>query len=292
MCCGGNVGDKIESNHGRSTGSVTAVFAVLCFITIAVFQSLAVLGVGGFFSQRTLPMLGETGVEILTVVVIAIAAYRMRETTNRLTWAIIGIAVLGATCGDILWTKDLLLSGQDMLSSAGFVCYAIEYFAIPLACGIYVYARRDQVDLAWPLVESVAAATLGMTALWFLLIGPTLRQLPSASEAMPEALYALADYPLFVAPTLLVLLTIMRSGRRAVLASWLLFGCGILFVVAADAGWFWQRAMGAWEPGSLVDFAFMGGHVLMATAALSFLYNEQRQVEPAGPPVDAEQVAS
>jgi hypothetical protein len=133
---------------------------------------------------------------------------------------------------------------------------------------------------------------IGMAALWFLVIGPTIRQLPSASEAMTEAVYALADYPLFVAPTLLVLLTIMRSGRRAVLAPWLLFACGIAFVVAADAGWFWQRAIGAWEPGSLVDFAFMGGHVLMATAALSFLYNEQRREQPASPPIEAEQVAT
>lgn len=265
---------ETSAREKRRTSAVTAIFAASCFVAIALFQSLTVLGVGGSLTQRMLPMMGEAFIGALAVAVIAISAYRMKQRVNRIVWALLAVGVLGATLGDALWITDLLITGRDSTSGAGFAWYALEFIAIPAACGIYVASFRGQVDLTWPLVEATAAAAIGLSAAWFLLMGPVLRADPLVLKVTPKALYVLADFPLLAMPTILVLLTIVRARERSRLTPWLIFGAGILFIVSADIGWFIERTAGTWRPGSLVDFAFMGGHVLIATASLSFAVHE------------------
>jgi len=203
----------------------------------------------------------------------------MRRPLHRIVWALIGVGLLGAMVSDALWTRSLWITGQDSLAQGVLILHAFEYVAIPAACGIYVSSFRHEVDLTWPLVESAAVAAIGAGLTWILLIVPVMGEHPKIAATSPQVLLAVLGYPLFIMPTMLVLLTVMRLGRRGLLTSWLLFAAGLFLVVYGDAGWFWQQANGVWPPASLVDFAYMAGHVLIATAGLSFMQGEPQWLD-------------
>ena len=256
---------------GRSSGATTLV-TVVGLSLAAGLDSLSVLGAGG--TRVAIALYGDSAMGELAALVIAYAVWQLEPGLTRSTWLLIGAGVFADAIGDGLWASGAasLNSAASLGVNLGDVFYLATYVLFAFAVVRWVAAQRERVDLAWIATESLVAAAVVGATVWVALLSPALR----AQRAMTAAVaidvgWVVADFPLLVAPTLLLALALLRLGDERLASAWFTFSVAMVLVVLADVGWFWERSHGGWAPGSLVDFAFMASNVLIAVSALTAL---------------------
>jgi len=230
---------------------------------------------------------------------------RMVVPLNRTCWGLVGVAVVSPGVADISWGLAALAAGE----SIGAPWYSVSFYvlsnvAVAAACMTYALHYRETVDLQWPAMEAlVTTVALGLLT-WTLVLRPVLSQAGGSIGDVPtstliDSAFGLLDLTFYVFPAMFVLLTVVRVGGggsmreidRTIVLPWALLTLGAFTLTVSDIGWFWQRALSLWGAGSIVDFAYMFGFVVIATGAAVALDAERaaanrgngRQKDRAGP---------
>jgi hypothetical protein len=260
------VGTRVS---GPSISGPTIALLLAGLVSAATLESLASFGFGGPTLSAALPLAGEGMMELWAAAVIFLASYRMRRDSEAMLWGALGVACLATGVADLVYAYQKIVLGSLPIGvSVTDVLYAVQYPAIT-AVAVARALRADRgVDLTWSVVEAGVAATVIGFATWYGVVAPRLGTIDQPGLAsVQDAAYVILDIPFAVLPMLVLMSVLVRSSDRATMAPWAFAAAGVMTWFAADMGWFVQSASGTWAPGSLVDFGYMAGAVLLAAGA-------------------------
>lgn len=262
-----------EGGTTRGRGYVTGTTLVLAVVGVgasALVASMASLRVGGDDVASMVALVGQPAVLFAAAAVVAVCAAGMDSRFCRFTWAAVALGVVAAAAGDLAWGYAELVEGARIAYPGPLdAVYAVEYVALAGATCAMVLSLRNRVELVWPATEAlVVTAAIGVLVYYGVAL-PTIGAAREAASAATTAsiLYVAADVVLLIGPAITLLLALVRVDERALRFPWSVFAAGMLVIALSDLGWFRQEAVIGWDPGSLVDFAWMVGHVMLATAA-------------------------
>lgn len=255
---------------GRA-GAVTSVAAIVGITISAVVVTLGMLRVNGEDFAVALTLYGDAFVEALAAGSMFYAVSRLENRLELSTWLAMASAVTLTAIGDALWVQGHSALGAPAVGlSVSDIAYFASYAVMAAAMLRYALSFRDRVDLPWMITETLVATSLCGATLWVVLLAPGVRALGTiTSGSAINLLYVFIDFPLLFAPVLLVVLVMLRHGDEQGVRPWIMAAVGVLATIIADVGWFWERAHGIWQPGSLVDFGYMAANVFFAVAALT-----------------------
>lgn len=278
--CGSDPEGERVAHHSQAKGFVsgtTILFMVGMVAGSALLISLSVSGVLTGEASRRLVLGSDALVEGVCAIVAFIAAWGRRDPVARWVWLAISAGVAAAAAGDGSWLVAEWGSGQATPGAfTGLPFFALEYVLVAAGALTLAFAYRRDVSPWWPLAEaSVTSAAFG-AVLWIALFLPPLhRSMGTGTDYLVDLTYVVADIGFLFLPVLLVVLMQIRHRDPLLVRPWALATGGYLLILLADAAWFVERASGSWSPGSLADFGYSAGHVLVAAAALAALDAER-----------------
>ena len=218
-------------------------------------------------------MYGDAGIGLVAGAVILLVALRFAEKLDRETWCCVAVSVMMMAVGDALWARNgVLFHVAGVGVSLAELLYAVAYAIFAIALFRYAFKSRAHVDVAWVAVETLVTTALIGATLWVTFLAPTTRAIGGIDSAISADLsYVFFDFPLLFAPVLAVLLVMIRLGDQRLAYPWFAVAAGVLILIAAEVGWFWERAHGGVYPGSLAGFGFMAANMLLLAGAMTAL---------------------
>jgi hypothetical protein len=268
---GGSAGWMSTGRDGARTAAVAAVGVILA----ASISSLAALRVG---DARAIGLYGDALVDALAAATIFYAARQIADRLVRTTWYFIGASVALTAIGEAVWGyAHIELGIAEMSFSIGDAFYLTAYLIMAIGLVRYAFSFRSRVDFAWIGTETVVTtAALGAT-LWVVFLAPTTRGMVTLSlVTLADLTYVFLDFPLLLAPILVLLLVMVRLRDHELASPWGVVALGIMMTITADVIWFWERSHGGWQPGSLADFGFMTANVMFAVGAMATVDAQHR----------------
>jgi hypothetical protein len=128
---------------------------------------------------------------------------------------------------------------------------------------------------------------------WFGVLQPALRmtKIPPA-DSVGYLTYAAADMLFVIAPTVFVILTVMRvpspQGKVPdwrLMQPWTTIALGATLIAGSALGWYYRAAVAPWAPGTLLDFFYLTGYVVFGVGVmLASDHEEFLGEQPASPP--------
>lgn len=206
----------------------------------------------------------------MAAIVAGFAAARILDGRARRMWMFVATGVMGAALGDAIWAYYHIVLGRGVpYPGPADLLFAVEYVMLGFVLGDLIRRHRPKGHLFYSVSEAlIATVGVGLVA-WLVVLRPGLRATGLTPSALMDAGYVALDLLVLLCPALLGLLLLVRTNDRKVVAQWGVLLAGVVLVGVADLMWFWENAHGGWQPGSLVDFAYMAAHVLIAVAALT-----------------------
>lgn len=195
--------------------------------------------------------------------------YKPGEQPRR-PWTLIGAAVLLWAFGDAIFALiESTTRSSPTIPGPQDVFYVAGYVLIPIALLMIAYSYRRLVDMRWPvfIAGGITAAITGV--IWLGILQPSLDI--SASDFSQRVI--LASYPLAVTilalgPVILILVTITRLGRGRLAWPWWFGAAGAGTVAISEAVYCYLNFHTGYTSGSIVDFGWMLGYLLILIAAL------------------------
>lgn len=249
------------------------VGGVLAVVAIA---TVIATGVGGEGAGVATSDIGEFAV------VAASAAYVLWVALSfapgepvRRQWLLVGLGMAAFALGDAAWTYYEVIQGvEPPYPGAPDLLYLLEYPLLGFALISAGLAYRGLVPLKRAAVVSVSMVGVFLVALWFGLLSPHLLFAPdiSIAERVVSVFYPVADALLYVGPALFVALVVQGLGRGRLSWPWWSVATGVVLLAAADTGYSWLAAYDLYASGSIIDYGWSLGHLLLAVGA-SLVYD-------------------
>lgn len=245
------------------------LFAIGGVGAAALVATAGALGLGGTKTTNAF-VLASMPVYILVcaVVVVAMAA-RVSATKARRRLQLIGLGTAVAAMAETVWGVAEAFPGLGIAyPGPSEILYVISYGLIFAALVSELREWQGAVPLSWPVLESLVASGLLGALIWLLLLRPAIRYSTEPPVEMSTNLtYLMLTLLVLVAPSLAVMLALMRVDDRASFIQWGVFGVGALLMLGADLSWVLTSMDTGWRFGSLVDFGWMCCYLAFAVSA-------------------------
>jgi len=195
----------------------------------------------------------------------ALSRGRAGEVGRRVTLSLLGLAVLSAVLGDVIWSyNETLLRRVMPFPSWADACYLCQYPLLLMGI-LRLPTRRLPAALRWRVVlDSLTTLTALVTLSWYFVLGPTvLRGTESAFDKSLAAAFPLGDLILLVS-----LLLVTAQGRDSVARPVVLaLSLALTGIIGADTTFGYQMLKGAYVPGGLVGALGPPAYLLIGLAA-------------------------
>lgn len=253
----------------RDISVTTMTMAVFGFVGSAVLTTVSTVAPSMGVRSEDFALIAQPSVELLAAIVVLFAATTMIAGRDRRMWHLVGLGVMGAAMGDALWAIYTLVLHRDIpYPGPADGLYVLEYVTFTYALLTRALRDRDGRDLTWQWAEAFIGTGVIAVGVWLVAIHPVLRAGRVSVANMMDVGYVALDLVAMILPALFMIFSRWADRRQPSLTPWLVFGIGVFIVAGADLGWFVQNATSGWQPGSLVDFAYMVGHLTIALAAM------------------------
>ncbi|GAA3161402.1 hypothetical protein GCM10010466_60460 [Planomonospora alba] len=205
-----------------------------------------------------------------------LAAVRLRGAVG-LAWALMGLGLLGASTGDLMWLYYDHIAGLDPFPSLADVFYLLQYPFVTAALLLLSRHRRTPGDRGARLDSAIVTAGL-LLPYWVLLIEPNIGGHDSTFGQVVALGYPLADVVLLAG---LVRLLAVGGARTP---SFQLITLAMLSLLSGDV--IFTSTVGAEISGlPLGDLPFLMSYVLWGAAALHPSAGDLLRTSPDGAPV-------
>jgi len=233
---------------------------------------LIVSGLGGEFGTLVIADVGELLIVVASSIVlfwVALRPFANSPVAGR-QWLLLAIGCASFAIGDVIWMYyELIARVEPPYPGLADVFYSLQYPLIAFALIRAGLAYRALVDVRGPAVLAGAISFVAAVALWFGLLQPSVLVAGiSPLEMFVSAGYPLADVLLGIGPAVFVLLIVGKLGGgklgwplRAVVT-------GVLLFTLSDSAYAILNANNAYVSGSLVDYGWSAGWVLIAFGAM------------------------
>jgi hypothetical protein len=249
-----------------------AIFA----IGVVVIAALAIAigtGVGGDNISLILSDFGLTAVEFASAAVILWVAFSFAPAEKvRVQWIAIGLGVLLYAVGDAVWAYIEVIKGAEVpYPGAPDIFYLLIYPFLAFGLLRAGLAYRGFVNLGKPAWISAAVVVALAAVVYFSLLKPYVfgADLSSAEKAISAA-YPISDLLFALGPALFTLIVVFGLGRGRFAWPWWAVAAGTVLVVLGDSGYAYLTSYGLYESGSVIDYGFVAGFLLMAVGASIF----------------------
>lgn len=194
----------------------------------------------------------------------------LKESVGR-QWLFLGLGVAMFAVGDVLWMVFELFMKIDPYPSAADVFYVAEYFFFLVAIVMAIRAYSGLVKTRTALLASVAVATVGVIAVYLLLLRPYI--FPAGVEELGflglfvSTLYPVGDIIFMLAPAIALALVVAQLRAGALARPWWLVVAGALVFALADSLYAyadWAGTGVTW----IMDVGWIAANLLFAIAAL------------------------
>jgi diguanylate cyclase (GGDEF)-like protein len=195
--------------------------------------------------------------------VACVVAYRRVEGSARYGWALIGAGMAAWALGQVLWSfNDLVLHQLSQYPSLADVGYLLN---LPLMiAGIAGLLTTRYVKLRTLLDVPIILASLLFVS-WAFIIGPKLQAAGgSGLEVVLGLVYPVGDVAMVTLA--LMVLSHVDPGQRFAVG---LVAAGALGLSISHGAYMYLIERDAYVVGTLVDFGWFGGFLLMGLGALS-----------------------
>ncbi len=220
----------------------------------------ALSGVGGSSLNTFADTYVYTAVELLAVAVCAARAIKRRD--DRAAWALMTIALIAWTAGDLVWTLWLDNVSNPPYPSIADALYLTMYPAIYIALMLLTRSRLRNAGAAHWLDGGVVGLTVAGVAA-ALVFDSVLAASPDQIVAAAVTIaYPVCDFVLVMCVAVTYSLSGWRPGR-----GWLLLGAGIVVTAVADMIFTYQTAKGTYVAGGPLDAMWPASMGLLAVAA-------------------------
>jgi hypothetical protein len=248
----------------------TTAVAVLGTAAVAVVFLLVQLGVGGEAGTLWASDLGEALiVGASAAVVLWVALSLSPGEPLRRQWLPIGLGMLSFAIGDLVWTYLEAFRGLEVpFPGPPDVFYMLEYPLLAVGLMSAGLAYRGLVDLRRPALLSAAAGSVAVVLLVVGFLGPfVFASDASVAEKAVSAFYPLADIAFGIGPAIFLVLVVAQLGGGRLGWPWWAVGAGVLFIAVSDCAYALLSAADLYGSGSLIDYGWSVGHLLIAVGA-------------------------
>jgi len=229
---------------------------------------LAASGIGGEFGGLVVSDVGELLIVTASAAVlfwVALRAFANSPVVGR-QWRLLAIGCASFALGDLIWMYyELFARVEPPYPGWPDVFYSLQYPFIALALVSAGLAYRALVDVRKPMAIATAVAVIMSVGLWFGLLMPAVFvEGVAPSEAFVSAFYPLADVLLGIGPAVFVLLIVSKLGGGKL--GWPLWAvvAGVLLFTLSDCAYAILNAADAYTSGSVIDYGWSAGQVLIA----------------------------
>jgi hypothetical protein len=264
--------------HDYRLSNRTLLIAVVGVAGAALVTSAAALNVGSDRQAVATAIYGASALVGLSAIICWGATALMRGARRRLFWAAISLGVTLTALGGFIRGLKGIEQMTPVGTSIGDFIYAAGFILLIALAVTAPIVMRSVEDLAWPATEALAFSMILLGLLAVLVRG----QVASAMAVYGTGRLLAAVAVVFVAVVagVFLLAALVRSMGHSAVAPLIFFGAGLLLMAASDLAWLYDLIDGLWYAGSLVDFAHIVAHVLIAagaSAALDVESAEQRR---------------
>lgn len=259
--------DTMASNYRLSTR--TLLVAVIGTAGAALVTSAAALNVGSDTQAVAIAIYGASALVGLSAALCWWATALMKGARRRLFWAAISLGLTLTAGGGFIRGMNGIETMTPVGTSAGDYVYAIGFLALIVLAVAAPIMMRSVEDFAWPATEAIAFSMVLLGLLAVLTRG----QIATAVTVYGGTRLFAAVAVVFTAVVagVFLLAALVRSRGHAAIAPWVFFGAGLLLMAGSDLAWLYDLVDGLWYAGSLVDFAHIVAHVLIAAGASAAL---------------------
>jgi len=229
---------------------------------------LVASGIGGDFGTLVFSDVGEQVIVTASAVVlfwVALRAFANSPKAGR-QWLLLAIGCASFALGDLIWMYyEIILRVEPPYPGLADVFYALQYPFIAVALVGAGMAYRALVHVRGPALIAAAISVVLAVGIWFGLLRPSVFvEGVSPLEAFVSAFYPLADVLLGIGPAVFVLLVVSKLGGGKL--GWPLWAVvvGVLLFTLSDAAYAILNATDSYRSGSIVDYGWSAGQVLIA----------------------------
>ncbi len=258
-----------SNNTTHLFGGRTMVFAIGGVGAAALVATAGALVLGGTKTTSAVVLAAMPVYILVCAFVIMAMSARVPEARARRRLQLVGLGTGAAALAEAVWGAAEGFPGLGIAyPGPSEILYVISYGLIFVALVSELREWQGAVPLSWPVLESLVATGLLGAMIWMLLLRPAIRYSTEPPVEMSTNLtYLMLTLLVLVAPSLAVMLTLMRVDDRASFIQWGVFGVGALLMLAADLAWVLSSMDTGWRFGSLVDFGWMCCYLAFAVSA-------------------------
>lgn len=250
--------------------ATTLTFSTLGFVAAAALTTVAVSAPALGLDGVTVLMAGQPGLEFVVAAAVAISAWSMNRGSERLMWLVVTLGILGAAVADTIWGYHSIIAKTEVpYPGPTDILYMVEYAAFALVMIATARKYRTQGSYGRPVIEAATVGIVTGAIVFATIVRPGLAMSGTNPAVIMDIVYIALDVAVLIAPSVLVVMVLLRVPDRPVVTSWLVFQAAMFVMAIADIAWFWQQARGGAGPGGLVEFSYMVSHVLVGVAALA-----------------------
>jgi hypothetical protein len=256
---------------GEASGS-TVLVAFAGFVLSAILNTVSAFGVGGPSTATAVALYGVSAMAFLAAIFIAYVVSRLNPGPERNTWVLLGLGVLAGALADAVWESSASIGLMGITLNPGDPAYLVAYVLWAVAVVHWVLSSGFRSGLSRTVTESLVLTALLAALTWVTIVMPSLHSVGEMGPDVVDGLvWVVIDFPMLVLPTVFLLITLIRFRNEWLASPWVACAAAILLLVLGDIGWLWQVTHGGWQPGTVVDFAYMVSSVLFAASALATL---------------------
>ncbi|HET6530475.1 MAG TPA: GGDEF domain-containing protein [Actinoplanes sp.] len=198
----------------------------------------------------------------LSSAVALVAGVRRHKPSRAVAWWLLIASQFALTSADVAFFVVDMLVEDVTYPNFTDVLYLVAYPLTAVGLFLMVRARTPGWDLPSVIDAAIIAISVGLLA-WIFVISPaaTASDEPMAARAVATAYPTMDLLLLAVAVRLMLGAGVRSTAFRLLIAS-------MALVLAADAVYAVQSAMGTYESGNFLDAVWMAGAALLGAAAL------------------------
>lgn len=201
------------------------------------------------------------------IVLVAVLGYAKGEPL-RLQWLLIGLGVALFAAGDLVWAVYEVVLEREPFPSLADVLYVAQYLPFFIGVSLAGLAYRRLVPVRLPLLAATLVASAGAVGVYAILGRHVVvdAETPVVERVLLLA-YPFCDLLLVFGPALFIVLVLAKLGSGRLARPWWAVAGGMLVLALTDSGYAYLDWNDLYKPGSLVDYGWMAGYLLIAFGA-------------------------
>jgi diguanylate cyclase (GGDEF)-like protein len=204
----------------------------------------------------------------LATLALGLAAWQLRRVSRRLAlaWAVLALAQLAFTLGDVFWAVLELIYHTTPYPSIADGPYLLFYPLFFLGIVLLPLERKKTVEWVKHSLDISIVMIVAALLYWVFLIDPLLvaKADVSFNEMFLSVAYPVGDLMLIFA----VLVILYYHARRMIQGPIWLIGLALGVMVVTDSFYTYQSLLGSYAAGGLLDLGWIGFFVLITAAGV------------------------